>query len=370
MSLKSKNMKHVICLLVMIQFICMLVLYLPINSFSYSFVGNEVKQHINDTNNTIHKSTKQNNGISFNALPDNADIDITNHTNQSEYENDYKSITNNVETNLNGLYHQKHANNGSKKYLTVQKEESIQTKDIINNNSTLHRHTTYNKNMELLVSAKHNIRYTKKDLVLKIYQMLYDTNRILIRHNIPYWIIAGTLLGAVRHKGLIPWDNDIDIYVHKKYRKLFTFRNPKIKSDFHKLGYDINPWRFFGFKVFCINSTDKNFEGLRIPFLDIMIVQFDEFNKTKLQTEGANIVWKNEWFFREEIYPLKEYKFGNLKVFGPNKPFPYLQRAYGLNWNQTRWKSKFATKKVEIPIDKYQRMAAKPFGPIQTNKTF
>eukprot|EP01084_Bolivina_argentea_P260527 440005_1 len=115
MSLKSKNMKHVICLLVMIQFICMLVLYLPINSFSYSFVGNEVKQHINDTNNTIHKSTKQNNGISFNALPDNADIDITNHTNQSEYENDYKPITSNIETNMNALYHQKHANNGSKK---------------------------------------------------------------------------------------------------------------------------------------------------------------------------------------------------------------------------------------------------------------
>jgi lipopolysaccharide cholinephosphotransferase len=46
-----------------------------------------------------------------------------------------------------------------------------------------------------------------------MFEMLCEVDRIFKLHNIRYCIAFGTLLGAVRHKGFIPWDDDIDVHV-------------------------------------------------------------------------------------------------------------------------------------------------------------
>ena len=75
---------------------------------------------------------------------------------------------------------------------------------------------------------------------LKQLSILEEIDSICRKHKIEYWLDGGTLLGAVRHKGFIPWDDDIDIAMRKKDMERFINIAPSELSKNLTLQYSQN----------------------------------------------------------------------------------------------------------------------------------
>ena len=63
--------------------------------------------------------------------------------------------------------------------------------------------------------------------------MLEEVRKICERHGLTYYAIAGTAIGAVRHKGFIPWDDDLDIAMKRdEYDRFITYAEKELEFPF------------------------------------------------------------------------------------------------------------------------------------------
>lgn len=70
---------------------------------------------------------------------------------------------------------------------------------------------------------------TNQEILDKIhglnFQMFQELDRLCRKYDIKYMFACGSLLGVIRHKGFIPWDNDIDIWMSREdFEKLYQHR--------------------------------------------------------------------------------------------------------------------------------------------------
>lgn len=68
-----------------------------------------------------------------------------------------------------------------------------------------------------------NTTYTLLEIQTKITEIIFDLDKIFSENKITYYLMGGSALGAVRHSGFIPWDDDLDIFV--MYDDLITIKN-------------------------------------------------------------------------------------------------------------------------------------------------
>jgi lipopolysaccharide cholinephosphotransferase len=73
-------------------------------------------------------------------------------------------------------------------------------------------------------------------------RMLKNVDAICVRHGIQYWLDGGTLLGAVRHRGFIPWDDDVDIGMPRgDYERFVKVAQYELREDFFLQTRDTDP---------------------------------------------------------------------------------------------------------------------------------
>jgi len=229
-----------------------------------------------------------------------------------------------------------------------------------------------------------------RGIQLRQLDILIEVDRICRKHNIKYWIDFGTLLGAVRHQGFIPWDDDIDITIPKEdYQRFKEIIQDELPKDFFfqslktDPGYKLPTDRIrYKHSIYVTRFDDFTKEYHKGIFMDIFIAI--DYPKGNPKTIKFIVKWlsKINWFLhvkqditlknqlailtfpiakfiltsiwkvlcllpknrigydtkhvpygsfypKEWVFPLHEVIFENHRFFAPNQPNPYLTSIYG-----------------------------------------
>jgi lipopolysaccharide cholinephosphotransferase len=189
---------------------------------------------------------------------------------------------------------------------------------------------------------------------------MYTIHQIFESNNLEYWASGGTFLGVIRHKGIIPWDDDCDlcIYDQKKFLSLV----PKLNN----CGLIIDKIDF-GYKIMYKNIPIKEGFQYSFPNVDIFITKLIKSSRPYycLKYKEARDLWPNEIYYTDQHFPLVKYKFGDNFVYGSNNYKAYLDRMYGKTWNKIAYREYDHEKeeqvdKVIVKLTNKDRVPAKP----------
>ena len=102
------------------------------------------------------------------------------------------------------------------------------------------------------------LRFTPQYIVDLIYDTLECLHRVFTRNDIPYVIFGGTALGAERHGGLIPWDDDADLCIRTDDEQ----RLLSLVDTFSHYGFTLTKEPFFGYRLINVPFGHLMLRGL------------------------------------------------------------------------------------------------------------
>lgn len=162
-----------------------------------------------------------------------------------------------------------------------------------------------------------------KSLHINLLEMLEFWIEFAKDNNIKYFAICGTLLGAIRNNGIIPFDDDIDLGILLiDYFKIKRQIDKIFKNKFYITRADV------GFRIFMADKSSG--------FIDIWV--FDKYKnriiyacpfKNDTPTYYASVYLDREYFYTNDITNIKYKMFEHLSIPVPSNSKRYLKRAYG-----------------------------------------
>ena len=128
--------------------------------------------------------------------------------------------------------------------------------------------------------------------------ILDDVHRFCEAHGLTYFLSSGTLIGAVRHKGYIPWDDDIDIYMPRNDYEQFLQTYCDETGHYRVINPQTEPHYYYTFaKVVDLHTlmVEKETEGYQIGvYMDIFPVDYvsDDPKERELVFKKKKLLYK------------------------------------------------------------------------------
>ena len=189
-------------------------------------------------------------------------------------------------------------------------------------------------------------------LQLRMLEILKEVDRICKKHDIPYWLSSGTLLGAIRHGGFIPWDDDLDIEMLRgDYLRFLSLLPDELPDQYILQSDETDPnYVYLYAKIRDKNSYIKERcqvnQSLRYQgaFVDVFPVEPSSLVLCKISAKLFNRLCFNQVLttgIRRKVYGLSRFLLLNLlfpffRYVSKLRNHHHLHHALGVNFMDFR----------------------------------
>lgn len=167
------------------------------------------------------------------------------------------------------------------------------------------------------VTLKGSFTYTTRDQEnhIELLRMLTDFDTLCETHNLEYQIAGSTLLGALRHRGFIPWQEDAEVEI--------------LQSDVSRLK-TIFPRR----SRWALQATERGYmisvPGTVTPCINISLIGYSRAEQRYLLADPERRKrypqYRNKY---SDLHPRQRYLFENITLWGPQQGQQLCCRRYG-----------------------------------------